>query len=174
VTGGLLFPRDGALTTGLESFEPKTIQDNRLWRESPVQLINTFFVGETFFLGLGSGDPTSEELGRRLSLSFGAGNVDLENPYVTLRSDGSEADESRYVALKNFLDKGGYFSEMPCPHNVELVCEVGLAWNRDMTRQPGVTLVFFRVDERVYAFMDTSLFDTEVTPTPGIGEGGTY
>ena len=158
VGGFLLAPRDGSVTLGIKSFDPHDIVQERLWEEHPVQVINTFFIEGTRFLGLGGQDTTSVELVKRLELKYGSDFIDKSSGYVDLEEVIVGSDDRYMEVFRGFLDGGGYYHRMGCPHDTGLLCRVGVAWNREFTRAKGVTLIFFRTAENEYTFVDSSLF----------------
>lgn len=146
--------RDGTFTPGIESFNPYEIRAERLWRESPVQLINTFFLADTVIWGLGADDVVSKKLLMRLANRFPDEQLDDRNKYFELDPN---SDDQTLETLRQFLDTQGYYTSDSCPHNTDLDCEIGLAWNRQITKTEGVELIFLRTGDREYTFIDSTL-----------------
>lgn len=153
----LFFPRDGILTTGIESFEPSEIVKYRMWEEHPVQLLRTFFPPEsTRFYGLGNDDETSRALADRIGLVFGDQYVDRDASFEDIFS---RSDAEDLKASEAFFAEFAYFTSLPCPHDSQLKCDVGLGWNRDFTKQQDVSIYFARATEDMYVFVDRSLLE---------------
>lgn len=153
----LLFPRDGILTTNIQSFEPYEIVKFRMWEEHPVQVLNSFFVKEsTKIYGLGGDDTTSQSLAKRLSRSFGEQYVFTDSSFIDLYSGATQEERDRATS---FFDEYAYFANLPCPHDESSTCLVGVGWNRDYTKQPNVSLYFIRATADTYVFVDRSLLE---------------
>lgn len=154
-----LFPRDGMLTVGIESFEPSEIVAYRMWEEHPAQVLSTFFPSKsTQFFGLAGQDKTSQNLAERISLIYGSASVNTETGYFDLASDLSEEEQSSIVASFQELT---YYTTLPCPHDEDQNCSVGVGWNRDFTKQQDVSFFFIRATDNKYIFVDQSLLEMD-------------
>lgn len=152
-----LFPRDGFFTLGIESFQPSKIVSERLWAEHPIQVLATFFPSDTTkFYGLAGQDPTSQELSNRLALIYGASSVDKVNDFFDVSASLSEAEQ---VSSEAYFRKLTYYTTLPCPHDADKDCSVGVGWNRDVTKQQNVSFFFIRATDDKYIFVDESLLE---------------
>ena len=147
-------PRDGSLTVGIDSFQVGDIVQNRLWTESPVQVLYTFMGGGTKFERLGVALEGGFDFTERLALRFGADNIESSKGPVDLRTllNGEDLDY-----LREFVQRLSYRSIRPCPHDQNVSCTVAVGWNRERTKEFGVKMIGTRVDERVYLIVDDSV-----------------
>lgn len=152
-----LFPRDGFATQNIESYEPARIVSERLWQENPVQLINTFFLDDTRVWGLGGEDSVSQKYRQRLAIKFGDTQIDGLNPYFEFYEPGPSISATDLELFKEWRSSFGYYTKDACPHNVDLVCDIGLSWNREITRTSGVELIFMRTGPSEYTFVDSTI-----------------
>lgn len=152
-----LFTRDGFATQNIDSYEPERIVSERLWQENPVQLINTFFLDDTRIWGLGGEDPVSQKYRQRLVLKFGDSQIDGFNPYFEFYEPGPSISVSDLELFMKWRRSSGYYTKDACPHAVELVCDIGLSWNREITRTSGVELIFMRTGPTEYTFVDSTI-----------------
>lgn len=149
-----VFPRDGSVTVGIQSFEPEKIIGNRLWSESPVQILNTFMADQTFFYGVGREGEGGLPFANRLVLSFGEERVDQSSLPADLRSTLSEED---LQALLKFIQTLSYRSFEPCPHDATQECTIAVGWNRARTKEPGMRLIAARITDDIYLITDDSV-----------------
>lgn len=147
------FPRDIIATQNITTFDSETIIRERLWDETPVQLLYTFMGGGVL---LNPGDPNSGgfEFGARLRLAYTDEGIGFGNPIADLRSSVAEEE---LESFREYLRISGYESLTPCPHDYNLECEVIFTWNRDRTKEVGIQMVFIRVGELEYAIVDDSI-----------------
>ena len=147
------FPRDMFATQGISTFDSSTIVGEKLWNETPVQLLYTFMSGGVL-LNPGTPGAGGFEFGSRLKFVYGDERIGFSNEIADLRGSVS-ADELE--TFRSYLRTTGYESVTPCPHDRDLDCEVIFTWNRDRTKEVGVQMVFIRVGELEYAVVDDSL-----------------
>jgi hypothetical protein len=153
VTSLFSFPRDIVATKNITTFDSSTIVREKLWNESPVQLLYTFLAGGVL-LNPGNPNDGGFEFGTRLRLAYGDERIGFGNTIADLRS--GEAEEE-LESIRSYLRTSGYESLTPCPHDYDLECEVIFTWNRDRTNEVGIQIVFIRVGELEYAVVDDSL-----------------
>jgi len=151
------FPRDMFVTQGISTFDSSTIVGEKLWNETPVQLLNTFMRGGTL-LNPGMPGEGGFEFGTRLRLAYGDEKIGFGNQIADVR-DGVTKDV--LDAFRSNLRTTGYESVTPCPHDYDLDCEVIFTWNRDRTKEVGIQMVFIRLGEMEYGVVDDSLLGTE-------------
>jgi len=154
------FPRDMALTRGISSFASSEVVGQKLWNESPVQLLYTF-MGGGIILNPGTPGDGGFIFADRLLLKYGEDRVGLENPIVDLR--GSNNSEE-IASFRDILRDTGYESVTPCPHDYQQTCTVYFTWNRDRTKEQDIVMVSIRVGEFEYAMVDDSLVQVGGTP----------
>lgn len=161
VVTGILFslnmflaPRDSSWTAGMSTFEARDLIQERLWTESPVQVLYTFMGGGTKFERLGVAGDGGFDFTGRLALRFGENNIDSSMGPVDLRALLSDEDLNY---LRGFVQKLSYRSIRPCPHDYKVNCTVAVGWNRDRTKEFGVTMIGSRIDETVYLIVDDSV-----------------
>jgi len=147
------FPRDVSATQGISTFDSSTIVGEKLWNETPVQLLYTFMSGGVL-LNPGTPGAGGFEFGERLKFVYGDQRISLGNEIADIRGIVSVGELKEFIA---FLRATGYESVTPCPHDYDLDCEVIFAWNRDRTNEFGVQMVFIRVGELEYAVADDSI-----------------
>jgi hypothetical protein len=151
------FPRDMFVTQGISTFDSSTIVGEKLWNETPVQLLYTFMRGGTL-MNPGMPGEGGFEFGTRLRLAYGDEKIGFGNQIADVR-DGVTADV--LDAFRSNLRTTGYESVTPCPHDYDLDCEVFFTWNRDRTKEVGIQMVFIRLGELEYGVVDDSLLGTE-------------
>jgi len=151
-----LFPRDIVVTKGTPSFEFSTIVDEKLWNETPVQLLYTFMPAGVL---VNPGQPGGGGFlfGNRLIMTYGAERVGLDAPIADLRFNSNPQELQEFAT---FLRDSGYESVTQCPHEYKLQCEVLFSWDRSRTKELGIRMVFLRVGELQYAVVDDSLIET--------------
>lgn len=159
VIGNSIYPvRDGTMTVGIESFQPRQIISNRLWTESPIQILNTHFAKTTKFIGVGYPGKGGLPFADRLRFIFGDDNVDQTRPPFDLR----KISEDDLRKLKFFVQHYSYRSNQPCPHDLRKKCTIALGWNRDRTKESNVVMLIIRIDEYLYLMIDDSLVNYKV------------
>ena len=151
------FPRDMFVTQGISTFDSSTIVGEKLWNETPVQLLYTFMRGGTL-MNPGTPNDGGFEFGTRLRLAYGDEKIGFGNQIADVR-DGVTTDV--LDAFRSNLRTTGYESVTPCPHDYDLDCEVFFTWNRDRTKEVGIQMVFIRLGELEYGVVDDSLLGTE-------------
>ena len=151
------FPRDMFVTQGISTFDSSTIVGEKLWNETPVQLLYTFMRGGTL-MNPGMPGEGGFEFGTRLRLAYGDEKIGFGNQIADVR-DGVTTDV--LDAFRSNLRTTGYESVTPCPHDYDLDCEVFFTWNRDRTKEVGIQMVFIRLGELEYGVVDDSLLGTE-------------
>jgi hypothetical protein len=146
------YERDGVLTSDIESYDPSKILLDKLWRESPPQVLSTFFTKGANFYG-------AEETmwSDRLRTIFGDASVIEQNPNIDIRN---QLDPEQLDEFLEVFDTLAYSDTFPCPDNAALTCEVGVAWDRARTKEPGINIIFARVTDSKYLFFD----DTIIVP----------
>ena len=153
VTSLVGFPRGMFATQGISTFDSSTIVGEKLWNETPVQLLYTF-MGGGVLLNPGTPGAGGFEFGSRLKFVYGDERIGFSNEIADLR-DSVSADVLE--TFRSYLRITGYESVTPCPHDYDLECEVIFTWNRDRTNEVGIQIVFIRVGELEYAVVDDSL-----------------
>jgi len=157
VTSFVGFPRDIVATQNMATFDSSTIVGQKLWNETPVQLLYTFMRGGTL-LNPGVPGEGGFEFGTRLRLAYGDEKIGFGNQIADVR-DGVTKDV--LDTFRSNLRTTGYESVTPCPHNYDLDCEVIFTWNRDRTKEVGIRMVFIRLGELEYGVVDDSLLGAE-------------
>lgn len=147
------FARDGSVTLGITSYEPINIVQEKQWSESPVQVLNTFFTKGAKIAGV-----TGTQFERRLQLSFGNANVAEDTPPFDFRD---KLGAKNFQDFERLFQNLAYRDEFPCYHDSSRTCEVGVAWNRDRTKEPGIKLYFARMTDDQYLFFDDSLIEVQ-------------
>jgi hypothetical protein len=145
--------RDQILTSGLESFVAEDIVSNRLWVESPIQIIHTYMGNTTRFLGVGVPGMGGLPFAERLKRVFGEDQVDQSEPPIDLR----QLPPSELAVINEFVQRFSYRSVHPCPHNLNQKCTIAVGWNRARTREKNMTMLVTRVSETLYLILDDSL-----------------
>jgi len=147
------FPRDIIATKNMTTFDSETIIREKLWDETPVQLLYTF-MGGGVLVNPGNPNDGGFEFGARLRLAYTDERIGFGNPIADLRSSVAEEE---LESFREYLRISGYESLTPCPHDYDVVCEVIFTWNRDRTNEVGIQMVFIRVGEFEYAIADDSI-----------------
>lgn len=145
--------RDQFLTLGLESFVVEDIVSNRLWVESPVQVIHTYMGSTTRFVGVGVPGSGGLPFAERLKRVFGEDQVDQSEPPIDLRP----LPPSELAQVNEFVQRSSYRSIHPCPHDLSQKCTIAVGWDRTRTREKNMTMLVTRVSESVYLILDDSL-----------------
>jgi hypothetical protein len=158
LAGNLTYPiRDQFMTVGLESFEPMEIISNRLWYESPIQILQTHFSKSTRFIAVGIPNEGGLPFADRLISNFGEAQVDQSRAPIDLRS----LSISDLEKLKFFVQSLSYRSLHPCPHDVDKQCTIAVGWNRERTKAPGVRMITTRINEDTYLILDDSILSLQ-------------
>ena len=147
------FPRDIVVTQNIATFDSSKILGQKLWNETPIQLLYTFLAGGVL-MNPGTPNDGGFEFGTRLRSAYGDERIGFGNTIADLRSSVTEEE---LESFRSYLRTSGYESLTPCPHDYDLECEVIFTWNRDRTKEPGIQMVFIRVGELEYAVVDDSL-----------------
>jgi hypothetical protein len=147
-------PRDGSWTAGMSTFEVRDLVQERLWTESPVQVLYTFMGGGAKFERFGVAGDGGFDFTGRLALRFGESNIDSSKGPVDLRALLSDEDLDY---LRGFVQRLSYRSTRPCPHDYKVDCTIAVGWNRDRTKESGVKMIGTRIDETVYLIVDDSV-----------------
>ena len=145
----LLYDRDGVVTAGMPSFSPRDILFDKLWTEAPPQVLATFFTKGAKFYGADDFQYT-----HRLETIFGDASLIRDEGIIDVR------ERMPQDQLDEFLDvfqTNAYRDLFPCPHDELATCEVGVAWDRARTKEPGINIIFARFTESKYMFFDDSL-----------------
>lgn len=150
----LISPRDPILTVGISSFSPTEIISNRLWTESPVQVLNTFMAQGTEIVAVGIPRKGGLPFAERLKLSFGSQSVDESQGPIDLRERLSEQNRE---FLEEFVQKLSYRSSMECPHDLTKKCTIAVGWNRERTKEQNLRLFTVRLSDEVYLIADDSI-----------------
>jgi hypothetical protein len=140
-------------TQGISTFDSSTIVGEKLWNETPVQLLYTFMSGGVL-LNPGTPGAGGFEFSSRLKFVYGDERISLSNEIADVQDSVNAEELETFVTL---LKTTGYESVTPCPHDYALSCEVTFTWNRDRTKEVGIQMVFIRVGELEYAVVDDSL-----------------
>jgi len=151
------FPRDIVVTQNIATFDSSKILGQKLWNETPIQLLYTFLAGGVL-MNPGTPNDGGFEFGTRLRLAYGDERIGFGNPIAYLRSSLTEEE---LESFRSYLRTSGYESLTPCPHDYDLECEVIFTWNRDRTKEVGIRMVFIRLGELEYGVVDDSLLGTE-------------
>jgi len=151
------FPRDIVVTQNIATFDSSKILGQKLWNETPIQLLYTFLAGGVL-MNPGTPNDGGFEFGTRLRLAYGDERIGFGNPIADLRSSVAEEE---LESFRSYLRTSGYESLTPCPHDYDLECEVIFTWNRDRTKEVGIRMVFIRLGELEYGVVDDSLLGTE-------------
>ena len=151
------FPRDIVVTQNIATFDSSKILGQKLWNETPIQLLYTFLAGGVL-MNPGTPNDGGFEFGTRLRLAYGDERIGFGNPIADLRSSVAEEE---LESFRSYLRTSGYESLTPCPHDYDLDCEVFFTWNRDRTKEVGIQMVFIRLGELEYGVVDDSLLGTE-------------
>ena len=151
------FPRDVVVTRNIATFDSSTIVGEKLWNETPVQLLYTFMGGGSL-LNPGMPGEGGFEFGTRLRLAYGNEKIGFVNQIIDLRDSVTKDLLDTFISI---LRTTGYESMTPCPHDYNLACEVIFTWNRDRTKEVGIQMVFIRLGEMEYGVVDDSLLGTE-------------
>lgn len=147
-----IFTRDVPMTVGSSTFDIERVIDGKEWVESPMQTLQTF-MGAAVFPNVGTQDSGMFDFVDRLKISYGEDAI-VETPIVDVREIFSGDDQFDF---RRQLGIWGYSSQRPCPHNLDDLCEVYVAWNRERTNEFGIRMISLRFGENEYAIVDDSV-----------------
>ena len=151
----LVSPRDGVMTIGMDSFEPTEIIGNRLWSETPIQILHTHMADSVRFVGVGVEGQGGLPFANRLVFNYGADQVDQSEPPLDLRG----LPQKDLEALEKFVQQLSYRSVHPCPHNPTSDCTIAIGWNRERTKAKDMLIVSARIGESLYLLVDESIIN---------------
>lgn len=151
----LVATRDGVMTVGMESFEPTEIVGNRLWTETPIQILHTHMADSVRFVGVGVEGQGGLPFANRLVFNYGADQVDQSEPPLDLRG----LPQSDLVVLEKFVRELSYRSVHPCPHDSSSDCTIAIGWNRERTKAKDMLIVSTRIGESLYLLVDESIIN---------------
>jgi hypothetical protein len=152
-----VFPRDIVMTKNVSSYLSKTVVGEKLWNETPLQLLYTFMPAGVL---VNPGQPGAGGFlfANRLVYQYGAERIGFRNPIADVRvALGSE----KLGEFRLFARDTGYESLAPCPHDYEIECEVLFTWNRERTKEKGIKMIFLRLGDLEYAVVDDSLISVD-------------
>ena len=150
--------RDGVSTIGVSSFNHFEIVSNRLWTESPMQVLHTFTGSNSSILFVGQPGNGGLDFADRLNYRFGSNQIDFANPPADLREILGD-DEIAF--LESFVQTLSYRSLQPCPHDAARDCVIAVGWNRELSSRVGMRWITTRISEDTYLIIDDSILSVE-------------
>jgi hypothetical protein len=151
----LVATRDGSMTIGMESFEPKEIVGNRLWTETPIQILHTHMADSVQFVGVGFEGQGGLPFANRLVFNYGADQVDQSERPLDLRG----LPKTDLEALERFVKELSYRSVHPCPHDPTSDCTIAIGWNRQRTKAKDMLIISTRIGDSLYLLVDESIIN---------------
>jgi hypothetical protein len=149
-------PRDGVVTTNVQSYAVSDLNAKVNYDESPVQTIFTYFDRQARLQFVGEGEENFQFIDR----------VERKMPNISnkpiLDVRGRFAPEEVAVLTRD-IELRGFKSRIVCPHDSSQQCDFAVHWSRELSsKNPDAILVGVRYGESQYALVDSNyLYDGE-------------
>lgn len=151
----LFAERDGWYTANVVDYSTSRLSAANDFDDHPMQTIYTYFNREANFLNPGV-EGYRLPFYARLEMYFGESLGDQE--ILDVREIFSEEEQA---ALAVDIDIKAFVSEVPCPHDYDLTCQIGINWDRTQSKTPDANYIVIRYEEDKYAIVDDTLLTTE-------------